>query len=184
MPYNMHIMCGQFHINYTDVDKLNHIHILHYPVKEEIRPTEFSLVVYGENEIKIGDLFQFGIQSKYLFINIKSETIQSKFSQWILKNRCIIPVSHYYEWDSCKSKVTFSSNTLLYLAGVYHNKQFAILTTKANESVRKIHDRMPLILEEDEIEDWLWNTEKAIQLLNKTPKELLKNCQFEQLSLF
>lgn len=177
-------MCGQFHINYSDVEKLEHINILRYPTKEEIHPTDESLVIYKYMDEKIGDLFQFGIQSKYLFINIKSETILSKFSNWIHHNRCIIPVSYYYEWDQNKTKITFSSNKMMYMAGVYFNKQFSILTTQANDSVKYIHNRMPLILDENEVDIWLNDTKKALELLNKIPRQLENNRKYEQLSLF
>ncbi|MCF0106542.1 MAG: SOS response-associated peptidase family protein [Holdemanella sp.] len=177
-------MCGQFHINYADVEKLEHINILRYPTKEEIHPTDSSLVIFLYNNEKTGDLFQFGIQSRYLFINIKSETILSKFSDWITYRRCIIPVSYYYEWDASKTKITFSSDSLLYMAGVYHNKQFAILTTEANDSIKPFHNRMPLILDASEIDTWLYDREKTFQLLHKIPKDLKNNRRFEQLSLF
>ncbi len=34
-------------------------------------------------------------------------------------------------------------------------RRFVILTTAANESMRKVHDRMPLILEKEQLADWL-----------------------------
>ncbi|MDE7259344.1 MAG: SOS response-associated peptidase [Lachnospiraceae bacterium] len=42
------------------------------------------------------------------------------------------------------------------MAGLYNRYQnedrFVILTTAANESMNPVHDRMPLLLEQDEIE--------------------------------
>ena len=34
-------------------------------------------------------------------------------------------------------------------------ESFAILTTEANEAVAAVHDRMPVILPADRVEDWL-----------------------------
>ena len=57
----------------------------------------------------------------------------------------------------------------VYMAGVYNlidnEERFVIITTEANESVRNVHDRMPLILEEHEIDMWIHDdkaTEGAI----------------------
>ena len=48
---------------------------------------------------------------------------------------------------------------MLYMAGFYDRfageDRFAILTTAANPSMIDIHDRMPLIVRKQEIEDWV-----------------------------
>ena len=49
---------------------------------------------------------------------------------------------------------------MLYMAGLYNRYQdedrFVILTTAANESMKPVHDRMPLLLERDEISKWMF----------------------------
>lgn len=59
-----------------------------------------------------------------------------------------------------------------------------ILTTKANESMILVHDRMPLILERGEIEDWIQRDERLLDFLGKTPIELVKKQDYEQQSFF
>ena len=59
-----------------------------------------------------------------------------------------------------------------------------ILTTEANASMEPVHNRMPLILEPEEITDWIFAKEKAEQLLRKVPSLLERRTEFEQLSLF
>lgn len=50
---------------------------------------------------------------------------------------------------------------VLYMAGFYNQFQgeerFIIITTQANASVKQVHDRMPLILEKNELEDWIYD---------------------------
>ncbi len=79
------------------------------------------------------------------------------FRDSVLHRRCIIPAKHFYEWDSDKNKVTFlrKDKSVLYMAGFYNcfqgEDRFIIITTQANTSVQKVHNRMPLILEDKEL---------------------------------
>lgn len=68
------------------------------------------------------------------------------------------------------------------MAGIYNEDGFVILTTRPNASVRSVHDRMPLILEKEEMIQWLCKDYK--DLLEKVPTLLEKKQSFEQLGLF
>ena len=71
-----------------------------------------------------------------------------------------------------------------YFAGVYRMEKgvprFVILTTQANESMVKIHDRMPLIIKEEQIEEWLGGMEGCKALLGQVPEKLKKSMEYEQ----
>lgn len=63
---------------------------------------------------------------------------------------------------------------MLYMAGFYNNFRdgsavlapaFVIITTAANESVSPMHNRMPLILDEESAEKWLHDGQAAIEIL-------------------
>ena len=77
---------------------------------------------------------------------------------------------------------------ILFLAGctkVYSDKlYFVILTVPANESVSPVHTRMPLILEPNEIKDWVLNGQSFEKILKKTPGLLKRQTDYEQISLF
>ncbi|MFZ2133159.1 MAG: SOS response-associated peptidase family protein, partial [Blautia wexlerae] len=55
--------------------------------------------------------------------------------------------------------------------------------TTANNSMKKIHDRMPLILEREQITDWFDNNKMPV-LLRQTPTLLNRQTEYEQQSLF
>ena len=59
------------------------------------------------------------------------------------------------------------------MAGFYQKYDeawhYTIITTKANESAKSVHDRMPLLLEKDELIPWIYNTKEAEHLLKKVP---------------
>ena len=145
-------------------------------------------------------------KSAKLLINAKAETVREKksFAESIAECRCVIPAKKFYEWDKDRNKAEFSSLTekSVYLAGIYRyedneraeqaapkekaagNGHFVILTTAANDSMKPVHDRMPLILTRDQIVPWLSDAEKADEILSQTPADLSVYREFEQLSLF
>lgn len=127
-----------------------------------------------------------------LLINARTETVRERrmFRDSILLRRCVIPARGFYEWDADKNKATFSggNGTVLYLAGFYNlfqgQDRFIILTTEANRSVRPVHDRMPLILEEQELRDWVWDDRFLESALKQTPPLLRRRQEYEQQTLF
>jgi len=74
------------------------------------------------------------------------------------------------------------------MAGFYNcfqgEERFIIITTQANASVRKVHDRMPLILEDGEPEAWIYDDGFLDFALHRVPAPLTRYQEFEQQSLF
>lgn len=133
-----------------------------------------------------------GFRDGQLLINARSETVLEKksFSDSVLHRRCIIPAKWFYEWDRDKNKVTFEwpKSPSVYMAGFYDFRQmknrYVILTTQANDSMKKVHDRMPLIFPEELIFDWIYDDAKALELLKHSSPELTSRQDYEQMSLF
>lgn len=131
-------------------------------------------------------------KEKKLVINARSETALNKpmFSDSIIHRRCIMPAAGFYEWDKEKNRVTFfrKDRSPIYLAGFYqlseNRDSFVILTTAANESMIKVHDRMPLMIEKDKVRDWLYDNDAAKELLSANMPLLDSSREYEQLSLF
>jgi putative SOS response-associated peptidase YedK len=106
--------------------------------------------------------------SKKLLINAQSETVAVKptFKRAFAEKRCVVPYSDWYEWSSIagegKQKYLFDNpdGSPLYMAGVYYPKfeappELVTLTTKPTELCSRYHHRMPLLIPEDAVEDWL-----------------------------
>jgi len=193
-------MCGRY---YVDDETAREIERLVRKVsaemagqkKGDIRPSEKSVALIGEDAHMAAKMMYWGFPQqtqKGLLINARSESVLEKptFRDSIQKRRCIIPARKYYEWDADKNKAVFSREDggLLYMAGFYNlyseQDRFVILTTQANESVRRTHDRMPLILEGRELEDWLYDSIYWKYVLKQIPAQLKKYQEYEQLSLF
>lgn len=113
-------------------------------------------------------------RNKGVIINARGETALDKpmFRKSLLERRCIIPTSGFYEWDKQKTKYRFhlSGQNILYLAGLWNRfeeeERFVILTTAPNDSIINVHDRMPVLLTERELEPWLRDTGMASEKLS------------------
>ncbi len=161
----------------------------------DIHPNDMAPVILSNQGMLTVDDLQWGFPQhtgKGLLINARAESALQKpsFSESMLYRRCIIPARHFYEWDPQKNKVTFrrSDTAVLFMAGCYNlfpdGRRFTILTTRANASMEPVHDRMPLILEPDEVAEWFASTERARILLQQVPVQLERTQEYEQQSLF
>ena len=107
------------------------------------------------------------------FINARSETIETKpsFSESFQRRRCLIPADGFFEWKRTgKAKQHFyfqlNDESVFAFAGVWDRwtkddtsnlsiASCAIITTRANELLSPIHDRMPVILHPELHGIWL-----------------------------
>ncbi|WP_127129182.1 SOS response-associated peptidase [Georgenia sp. SYP-B2076] len=109
-------------------------------------------------------------------INARSETITEKpsFKAAALRRRCLVPADGYYEWqkleDGQKQPYFLHGDAPLAFAGLYelwpdptlpddHPGRWlwtnTILTTTATDALGHIHDRTPVIVPPDLVDDWL-----------------------------
>ena len=56
-----------------------------------------------------------------------------------------------------------------------------VLTTAPNETVKDIHDRMPLVLTHEQVRPWLTDSQAALQLLTISPPVLQRSSEDGQL---
>ncbi len=101
------------------------------------------------------------------------------FRDAAINRRCLVPISFFYEWRHYKhiggkKAITYpycisrKNDEIFYLAGIYQpwldketgelQDSFAIVTTKANETMAQIHNtkmRMPTMLREDLAYEWI-----------------------------
>lgn len=134
--------------------------------------------------------FLFGKNAKSGTINIRSETTKEKpyFKHFLLEKRCIIPADGFYEWgmvnlEGKEEKYPFyfylNDRSIFGFAGLYNvfedaegKKVYscAILTCPPNSIVRKVHNRMPVMLEKTDEDSWLDPDNKDFEGLQKLMK--------------
>jgi putative SOS response-associated peptidase YedK len=95
-------------------------------------------------------------------INARLETLMEKvsFKKLIQTSRCLVIADGYYEWKRENKKktpyyFTRSDSGLFFFAAIHQNNQFCIITREATDRVKEIHHREPLILNEDQISNYL-----------------------------
>lgn len=141
----------------------------------------------------VRDLF-WGLASRdnKLIINARAESVLDKpmFSDSFSNRRCLLPAAGFYEWDKAKTKFIFKrpDGKPMYLAGFYDLNEgkdsFVILTTSPNSSMEPVHDRMPVMIEAANAQDYLQDTSAAMDLLKEPMPLLDRSTDYEQLSLF
>jgi putative SOS response-associated peptidase YedK len=131
-------------------------------------------------------------KSAYKLINSRAETLEqnSVFKSAFQRRRCLIPLDGFYEWKiNGKSKIPYrivkSDYSIFSAAGIWENWKtpegnelftFSIITVEANETVARLHNRMPAILFEDEERLWIDDNitiSEAKSLLKPFPSELI-----------
>ncbi|MDD3045566.1 MAG: SOS response-associated peptidase family protein [Candidatus Delongbacteria bacterium] len=103
-----------------------------------------------------------------LIFNSRIETIfsGSPLGQYLVKHRCIIPLSGFYERKGDRTFYIQNKDfPILSAAGVFVNDGLkfncSVVTTDSTGSMRKIHSRMPLLLN-DEFSK-MWVSEREIE---------------------
>lgn len=121
-------------------------------------------------------------------INARAETITEKpsFRAPLLSRRCLVPSDGFYEWQQDEKKqpyrISIKSTRIFSMAGLWERWKspegeqtdtFCIITTQANDFMKAIHDRMPVILHPRDEKRWLSgsNLPEILHLLKPYPAE-------------
>lgn len=106
----------------------------------------------------------------YRLINARSESVFDKpiWKSAVLNRRCLVPANGFYEWQKRPGgKQPFyihpKDQQLFMFAGIWEAWQhgdrewhtYSILTTAPNKEMTVIHNRMPVILHEEDQAQWL-----------------------------
>lgn len=163
----------------------------------EIRPTDRAAILKQAGCHMYADAGKWGVsfEKKQIFL-ARLETIlqKSMFSESMLYRRCVVPASGFYEWTHTGQKkkyyFTNQSGQRMYMAGIWQpgedGEHFIIVTTEADDTMRPVHDRMPVVLDRQAAEAWLGDWQLAWQTADAVRAQLQKECceEFEQLTLF
>lgn len=159
-----------------------------WPVLTCENPTEFQVLNWGLIPAWSANA-ELAEQFSNNNLNARAESVFEKpsFRNAIRKQRCIIPVTGFFEWRHALKKtypyhIQLVQHDIFCLGGIYDTwvnketgeikKTFSIVTTEANALMAKIHNtklRMPLILAQEDMPHWLNPNlpEYAIQSLLK-----------------
>lgn len=185
-------MCGRYNFTVEQSDEVREIlEKLNAKIQgKEVRtgevfPTNQAAILLEEGKQTAPALSGWGFpkfNQKGVIINARAETAFEKwtFRDSLLNRRCIIPSTGFYEWDSNKQKFLFrlEGTNALYMAGLYtfyqDEMRFVILTTDANDSMKEVHNRMPLVIPKHEIDIWIHDQTATNDILHRVPPMLIR----------
>lgn len=148
------------------------------------------VVAIGRDKVPVITTFRWGLIPNwakeasigYKMMNARSETITQKpsFAMPFQRKRCVIPANGFYEWlRKGKEKIPHfiqrNDDAIMPFAGIYDRWKspngeyvfsYSIITTSAAERIRHIHERMPVILQRDDVRAWLNPSTKENTLLD------------------
>ena len=180
------------------------LHLEDFHQTYNLAPTQPSPVVLVRDGERTIELFRWGLvlgwagsleaASKYSLINARGEGIADtrSYAQPFRQRRCVVPLSGLFEWKLGKPRkrpfaIQRNDGAILSVAGVWERWQpagqpeplhtFSIVTTRANALMAHIHERMPVILDERDLQLWLdpgvHEPERLSPLLTPCPSEWL-----------
>jgi len=174
-------MCGRSVYDFTDIDVKNDPKFKITEVQTSFKPNynvapsqqipvvlvgsrilttfRWGLIPYWANDKKIG----------YKMINARSETLIDKpsFKNSMKTKRCLVLASGFFEWDSSKHPhyIRIKNQHIIAYAGLWDEwtdketnekiRSCTIITCSANNLMKKMHDRMPVILDLENYDIWL-----------------------------
>jgi putative SOS response-associated peptidase YedK len=108
-------------------------------------------------------------------INARSETLATSpmFRDAFARRRCLVPADAFYEWQAADGAklpwaIARADGQPMVFAGLWEGwrgsdgtviRSFTIVTTSANEALRPLHERMPVVLEPSDWPLWLSETD-------------------------
>lgn len=191
-------MCGRFTMTYPDAHLLAEElgvpveSLADYAPHYNIAPTQPHFVLRIKNEVRELLPAKWGLINTWAKdakraaaqINARSESLSRSgaFREAFQKRRCIVPADGFYEWNrstAIHQPYLFrrTDGKPLLFAGLQESwrphpgeweRTFTIVTTGPSADVAFIHDRMPVILDEEEAALWMFSTtspERALSLL-------------------
>ncbi|REE88615.1 putative SOS response-associated peptidase YedK [Paenibacillus taihuensis] len=199
-------MCGRYTITITMEELMLRYFIsqtnapFHKP-KYNVAPGQMIMAIINDGEQnRLGEL-KWGLVPSWSespkvgpkMLNARAETAWEKpaFRELIRRKRCIIPADGFYDWRQDPDgkqpmRIVRQDRKVFSMAGLYDTwvsqegiklSTCTILTTSPNELMEPIHDRMPVILHEEDEHLWLnrriQSRAELDQLLIPFPSELM-----------
>ena len=157
----------------------------------EIRPTDVVPVI-ASNKSGERSVFpmKWGFSGKTLLMNARSETAATKpmFKDAWASHRCIVPATYYFEWEHLirndgktatgdKYMIRPKDSSMTWLCGLYRMENglpvFVVLTREPSDSTRFIHDRMPLIMPDRLVSEWIRPDVRPEDLIDSAVTDLV-----------
>ncbi len=164
-------MCGRYVITKPVTktrDLVKSVNVVNDVDNYNAHPTQKLPVIKSYSNAKILEVLQWGLTPSWTqereirpLINARLETLGEKmtFKNLIKNYRCLVVADGYYEWkkrENVKTPHYFTreDNRLVFFAGIYKDHQFLIITQEASSNVVDIHQRQPVVINEEDLDEY------------------------------
>jgi putative SOS response-associated peptidase YedK len=174
-------MCGRFTMTVPDVSELaaalgaeiTEADAALYRPRFNVAPTDRHFVVerVSGHARLVPARWGFPADGRAPHFNARAETVgeRSRFAEAFRRSRCVVPADGFFEWggEGRERHPTWfhaprrddATARVLCFAGLCEEtpggRTFTILTTRANDLVAALHDRMPVLLSTEGATRWL-----------------------------
>lgn len=196
-------MCGRYDLSENPAAikaKFKVAIVPEFVANPDLRPTDSAPVVrraHRSNEREVAMLrwglvppwakdLKFGTRC----INARAETLSTApaFKIAYGKRRCLVPATAFFEWSGergskVKWRIRVRDEPLFAFAGLWEwwkdpstergIETYTIVTTRANDLLEPIHDRMPVVIAERDYDRWLNGDDPALDLLEPLSDEAI-----------
>jgi putative SOS response-associated peptidase YedK len=199
-------MCGRYGVEHTGQQLALYFNLMqplpNFEPAAELCPTDTVPTVVAREDGRHLDLqrwwlvpswWQKELKALPTLFNARAESLTEKpiFRGALQSRRCLVPASYFYEWTKTprgklKNRIERADGAPLAFAGLWEEwrppegdplRSCTIITTSPNHVMEPIHTRMPVILGEDEWDEWLSPATRAadlLHLLQPCPDDWLK----------
>ena len=157
-------MCGRYFVQLDESEiarkikeKLIKTNTFDYAASE-VYPSQKALVLVAKTTGIETDVKRWGISARSLLINARMETLNERVTyKRILHNRCAVIANGFYEWNKKKKiYITKENEPYIFFAGIYNSEnEFVIITGESEKQMKAIHARTPVILNYEQMIDYL-----------------------------
>jgi putative SOS response-associated peptidase YedK len=191
-------MCGRFAQVYDDTAILNKFRL--EDILERIQP-KFNLspgkkvnTVLGTGKSPVLKPMLWGFDELHgkplpsLIFNSRLDTLLSgsHLGSYLIKHRCIIPISGFYEWNGKQPYYIKNTSGIICLAGVFVHDDLglrcSVTTVDSSGFLKNIHHRMPLILNDEFIDLWLSENDPPESALTAAVRRSVDFLDFHKVS--
>ena len=159
-------MCGRFTLR--NYEQIKSVHNIITEPSYNVAPSQQSLVIKENGELDFINWAFSPLWAKKPFnlINVQYDSLDVKPSFKEYK-KCVFWTDGWYEWiklENGSSNPVFIhlNNDLFYFAAIYNNTGGAIVTIDAQTSLKNIHHRQPMVLNSEEVDEWLYSEKRVI----------------------
>lgn len=200
-------MCGRYTLLADEADILRSFglteSIAGYEPSYNVAPGQNVLAIIHNGEDKRAGYLRWGLVPSwakdekigYKMINARSETAHEKpsFKNLMARKRCLIVADSFYEWKHADGsrqpqRIQVKNRQLFAMAGLWDKWEqngrtlftCTLLTKDANDFMKDIHHRMPIILPKEKEDEWIEPYVKA----PAEAKQFLSSFETEELTAY